>query len=81
MLLTLLLLLLLLVSDVVLQAAVVARGWAFCRIDGSMSSTDARQAEVERFQAAGSSFLIFLLTTQVCSYVCIPAGFRHCKTA
>jgi SNF2 family DNA or RNA helicase len=48
-----------------LQAAVVARGWSFCRIDGSMSSTDARQAEVERFQAAGSNIPVFLLTTQV----------------
>jgi SNF2 family DNA or RNA helicase len=48
-----------------LQAAVVARGWQFCRIDGSMSSTDARQAEVERFQAPGSSIPVFLLTTQV----------------
>ncbi|KAF6255378.1 P-loop containing nucleoside triphosphate hydrolase protein [Scenedesmus sp. NREL 46B-D3] len=49
----------------ILQAAVVARGWSFCRIDGSMSSTDARQAEVERFQAAGSRIPVFLLTTQV----------------
>ncbi|WIA32835.1 hypothetical protein OEZ86_006013 [Tetradesmus obliquus] len=49
----------------ILQAAVVARGWSFCRIDGSMASTDARQAEVERFQAAGSSIPVFLLTTQV----------------
>uniref|UniRef100_A0A383VXK8 Uncharacterized protein n=1 Tax=Tetradesmus obliquus TaxID=3088 RepID=A0A383VXK8_TETOB len=49
----------------ILQAAVVARGWSFCRIDGSMASTDARQVEVERFQAAGSSIPVFLLTTQV----------------
>jgi hypothetical protein len=52
-------------ASFLLQAAVVARGWSFCRIDGSMSSTDARQAEVERFQATGSSIPVFLLTTQV----------------
>lgn len=51
-----------------LQAAVKARGWNFCRIDGSMARAEARQAEVERFQtAAGGSkgIPVFLLTTQV----------------
>lgn len=51
-----------------LQAAVKARGWNFCRIDGSMARADARQAEVERFQtAAGGAkgIPVFLLTTQV----------------
>jgi SNF2 family DNA or RNA helicase len=52
----------------VLQAAVKARGWNFCRIDGSMARADARQAEVERFQTAprgAKGIPVFLLTTQV----------------
>jgi SNF2 family DNA or RNA helicase len=47
---------------------VKARGWAFCRIDGSMARADARQAEVERFQTAprgAKGIPVFLLTTQV----------------
>lgn len=47
------------------QAAVVAHGWSFCRIDGTMASTDARQAEVDKFQAPGAKIPVFLLTTQV----------------
>lgn len=47
------------------QAAVAAHGWSFCRIDGTMASTDARQAEVDKFQAAGAKIPVFLLTTQV----------------
>lgn len=56
----------------VVQASVVAHGWSYCRIDGSMASTDARQAEVEKFQALGSKIPVFLLTTQVWgSSICV----------
>jgi hypothetical protein len=51
-----------------MQAAVKARGWNFCRIDGSVVKAEARQAEVERFQTAPGGtrgIPVFLLTTQV----------------
>jgi hypothetical protein len=47
------------------QSAVEARRLPFCRIDGSVISAEARQSEVERFQAEGSTIPVFLLTSQV----------------
>lgn len=55
-----------------MQAAVKARGWNFCRIDGSVIKAEARQAEVDRFQTAAGGprgIPVFLLTTQVGGHV------------
>jgi len=59
------------------QAAVIAEGWAFCRIDGSMASTEARQTQVELFQAPGAEIPVFLLTTQVIYTVHASHQVRH----
>jgi hypothetical protein len=76
-----------------MQAAVKARGWNFCRIDGSVVKAEARQAEVERFQTAPGGtrgIPVFLLTTQVgclghksrsdirCCEGCAFSHPRHC---
>ena len=46
------------------EAAVRSLGLEFCRIDGSISSIEKRQEEVDRFKA-DSAIPVFLLTTQV----------------
>ncbi|KAK9816584.1 hypothetical protein WJX72_002280 [[Myrmecia] bisecta] len=48
----------------ILQAAVEARMWRFCRIDGSVSSATERQERVQQFQTS-KSIPVFLLTSQV----------------
>ncbi|CAG9465715.1 unnamed protein product [Pedinophyceae sp. YPF-701] len=48
----------------ILEADVRARGWRFCRIDGTVSSVKARQAEVDKFQS-DTNIPLFLLTSGV----------------
>ncbi|GAB4822407.1 hypothetical protein N2152v2_009453 [Parachlorella kessleri] len=48
----------------ILEAAITEEGWRFCRIDGSVASTQEREARVKRFQTS-SDIPIFLLTSQV----------------
>ena len=50
----------------ILEAAVKARSWRYCRIDGSVAAAAEREARVRAFQT-DPSIPLFLLTSQVAS--------------
>ncbi len=65
---------------VCVQAAIVARGMEYCRIDGSVGSAEERHAQVTRFQRPGAKIPVFLLTSQVRTkrifLHCVPSCLR-----